>query len=131
MLASAAAGSVLEISDDVHQLGRLCFSFLGTFLFLSQAGCTWSHHRVLFANDPGIHIYFVLDHGPGNIAGSIGQIQWVLRSDLNQFTNTYSVNTGLGERIALLRRGQATGRPALAGVDEAVGENSLQSRRCW
>jgi hypothetical protein len=56
---------------------------------------TWSHHRVLFANDPGIHIYFVLDHGPGNIAGSIGQIQWVLRSDLSQFTNTYSVNTGL------------------------------------
>ncbi len=56
---------------------------------------TWSHHRVLFANDPGIHIYFVLDHGPGNIAGNIGQIQWVLRSDLSQFTNTYSVNTGL------------------------------------
>ncbi len=38
---------------------------------------TWSHHRVLFANDPGIHIYFTLDHGPGNVAGSIGQIQWV------------------------------------------------------
>jgi hypothetical protein len=56
---------------------------------------TWSHHRVMFANDPGIHIYFTLDHGPGNIAGSIGQIQWVLRSDLNQFNNTYSVNTGL------------------------------------
>jgi len=56
---------------------------------------TWSQHDVLFAGDPGIHIYFVLDHGPGDIAGSIGQIQWVLRSDLNQFTNTYSVNTGL------------------------------------
>jgi hypothetical protein len=57
---------------------------------------TWSHHRILFANDPGIHIYFTLDHGSSDIAGSIGQIQWVLRSDLNQFTNTYSVNTGLG-----------------------------------
>jgi len=56
---------------------------------------TWSQHHVLFLNDPGIHIYFVLDHGPGNIAGSIGQIQWVLRSDLNQFVNTYAVNTGL------------------------------------
>jgi hypothetical protein len=56
---------------------------------------TWSHHRILFLNDPGIHIYFTLDHGPGNIAGSIGQIQWVLRSDLNQFANTYSVNSGL------------------------------------
>ena len=57
---------------------------------------TWSQHHILFANDPGIHIYFTLDHGSSDIAGSIGQIQWVLRSDLNQFTNTYSVNTGLG-----------------------------------
>ncbi len=57
---------------------------------------TWSQHHILFANDPGIHIYFVLDHGPGDIAGGIGQIQWVLRSNLNQFTNTYSVNTSLG-----------------------------------
>ena len=57
---------------------------------------TWSQHHILFLNDPGIHIYFTINHGPGNIAGSIGQIQWVLRSDLNQFANTYSVNTGLG-----------------------------------
>ncbi|MGD0667236.1 MAG: polysaccharide lyase family protein [Bryobacteraceae bacterium] len=57
---------------------------------------TWSQHYVLFANDPGVHIYFVLDHGAGDIAGSIGQIQWVLRGDLTQFANTYSVNTGLG-----------------------------------
>ena len=56
---------------------------------------TWSQHYIMFAGDPGIHIYFVLDHGPGDTAGSIGQIQWVLRSDLSQFTNTYSVNTGL------------------------------------
>jgi hypothetical protein len=56
---------------------------------------TWAQHYILFANDPGIHIYFVLDHGPGDIAGSIGQIQWVFRGDLTQFTNTYSVNSGL------------------------------------
>jgi rhamnogalacturonan endolyase len=67
-----------------------------TYPASSTNAFTWSHHRVLFANDPGIHIYFTLDHGPGNIAGSIGQIQWVLRSDLNQFTNTYAVNTGPG-----------------------------------
>src|SRR5215472_6836952 len=24
---------------------------------------TWSKHQILFANDPGIHIYFTLDHG--------------------------------------------------------------------
>jgi len=67
-----------------------------TFPPSSSNAFTWSQHHILFANDPGIHIYFVLDHGPGNIAGGIGQIQWVLRSDLSQFTNTYSVNTGLG-----------------------------------
>jgi hypothetical protein len=67
-----------------------------TFPPSSSNAFTWSQHHILFANDPGIHIYFVLDHGPGNIAGGIGQIQWVLRSDLTQFTNTYSVNTGLG-----------------------------------
>ncbi len=57
---------------------------------------TWSRHFILFAGDPGIHIYFVLDHGSTDIAGSIGQIQWVFRGDLAQFANTYSVNTGLG-----------------------------------
>ena len=56
---------------------------------------TWSQHCLMFANDPGVHVYFVLDHGPGDKAGSIGQIQWVVRSDLSQFTNTYSVNSGL------------------------------------
>jgi hypothetical protein len=56
---------------------------------------TWSQHCLMFANDPGVHVYFVLDHGPGDIKGSIGQIQWVVRGDLSQFTNTYSVNTGL------------------------------------
>ncbi|HEY4380373.1 MAG TPA: hypothetical protein VGN01_08520 [Acidobacteriaceae bacterium] len=48
----------------------------------SSNAFTWSQHHILFLNDPGIHIYFVLDHGPGNIAGSIGQIQWVVRSNL-------------------------------------------------
>jgi hypothetical protein len=56
---------------------------------------TWSWHDVMFANDPGIHVYFALDHGPGDLQGSVGQIQWVFRGDLTQFTNTYSVNSGL------------------------------------
>lgn len=56
---------------------------------------TWSQHCLMFAGDPGVHIYFVLDHGAGDAATSIGQIQWVVRGDLSQFTNTYSVNTGL------------------------------------
>ena len=35
MLASAAAGSVLEIGDDVHRLGRFCFSILGKVFALA------------------------------------------------------------------------------------------------
>jgi hypothetical protein len=62
----------------------------------SSSPFTWSQHYILFNGDPGIHIYFVLDHAASDIAGSIGQIQWVFRGDLAQFTDTYSVNTGLG-----------------------------------
>lgn len=62
----------------------------------SAGGFAWSWHDVMFAHDPGVHIYFVLDHGPGDAAASVGQIQWVFRGDLNQFANTYDVNTGLG-----------------------------------
>ncbi|HEV2323348.1 MAG TPA: hypothetical protein VGS10_05310, partial [Terracidiphilus sp.] len=61
----------------------------------SSNAFTWSQHYIMFANDPGIHIYFVLDHGPGDIKGDIGQIQWVMRGDLSEFTSTYSVNSGL------------------------------------
>lgn len=61
----------------------------------SASGFSWSWHDVMFANDPGIHVYFTLDHGPGDIAASVGQVQWVFRGNLNQFTNTYSVNAGL------------------------------------
>lgn len=61
----------------------------------SAGGFSWSWHDVLFVNDPGIHMYFVLDHRPGDAAASVGQIQWVFRGNLGEFTHTYSVNTGL------------------------------------
>ena len=57
---------------------------------------TWSRHNILFLNDPGIHTYFTLDHSTTDVAGSVGQVQWVFRGNLNQFVNTYSVNSGLG-----------------------------------
>lgn len=91
---------------------------------------TWSHHRILFANDPGIHVYFTLDHGPGDIAGSIGQIQWVLRSDLTQFTNTYSVNTGLGNLGATtvpMPNGVLFGGSSLIGPSVQDATNDLHT----
>jgi hypothetical protein len=61
----------------------------------SSNAFNWQQHYIMFPNDPGIHIYFSLEHTRSDIAGSIGQIQWVFRGDLTQFVNTYSVNTGL------------------------------------
>jgi hypothetical protein len=61
----------------------------------TTSGFAWSWHDVLFANDPGVHVYFVLDHGQGNAQASVGQVQWVYRGDLTQFINTFSVNSGL------------------------------------
>ncbi len=56
---------------------------------------TYTTHYVVFPNDPGIHTYFVAIHKATDIAGSIGQVQWVYRSNLNDFPNTYAVNQDL------------------------------------
>lgn len=87
-------GGVLTSSYYLDPNGNY-IDFYVTHAADSTSGFTWTWHDVMFANDPGIHVYFTLDHGPGNIAASVGQVQWVFRGDLHQFTNTYSVNTGL------------------------------------
>ena len=56
---------------------------------------TYTEHFVVTPNDPGVHVYFAANHATSDIAGSIGQVQWVLRGDLNKFPNTYSVNADL------------------------------------
>jgi rhamnogalacturonan endolyase len=57
---------------------------------------TYSEHFVVYPNDPGIHIYFVVNHSATDIAGGLGQIQYVFRDSLTQFTNTYTVDESLG-----------------------------------
>ena len=56
---------------------------------------TYTEHLVVTPNDPGIHTYFVANHAATDITGGIGQVQWVYRSNLTQFPNTYSVNPDL------------------------------------
>jgi rhamnogalacturonan endolyase len=56
---------------------------------------TYTEHFIITPNDPGIHVYFVANHAATDIAGSIGQVQWVYRENLNDFTSTYSVNADL------------------------------------
>lgn len=66
---------------------------------------TYSEHFVVVPNDPGLHVYFVANHATTDIAGSIGQVQWVFRDNLTQFTNTYSVDpsvNSLGKYIISL-----------------------------
>ena len=66
-----------------------------TFPSSSANAYTYTEHFVVTPNDPGVHVYFVANHATSDIAGSIGQVQWVLRGDLNKFPNTYSVNADL------------------------------------
>jgi len=56
---------------------------------------TYTEHFVLFPNDPGIHVYVVFNHAPTDVAGSLGQVQYVFRVNPALFTSTYSVNSGL------------------------------------
>jgi hypothetical protein len=59
---------------------------------------TTSRHFILTANDTGFHAYSTADHSATDIAGSIGQWQYVFRVSLTEFTNTYTVDEGLGNR---------------------------------
>src|SRR5258708_5809485 len=61
----------------------------------SSNAFTYSRHFILVDNDAGFHTYFVVNHSSSDIAGSLGQIQYVFRISQTLFTNTYSVNSGL------------------------------------
>jgi hypothetical protein len=66
-----------------------------TYPSSSTNAYTYTEHFVVTPHDPGVHVYFVADHSASDIAGSVGQVQWVVRGDLNKFTNTYSLNPDL------------------------------------
>ena len=57
---------------------------------------TYTQHFILTANDTGFHIYSTVGHSATDIAGSIGQWQYVFRINLADFTTTYTNNEGLG-----------------------------------
>ncbi len=56
---------------------------------------TYEMHFIVTANDPGFHTYFVAKHGATDIAGNLGLVLWQFRTNLNLFTHSYEVNTGL------------------------------------
>lgn len=67
----------------------------------SSNPATFSLHYVFVSNDPGFHTYFTVDHAATDIAGSLGQIQWVFRDSWGLFNNTYTYNTGLNNPGAM------------------------------
>ncbi len=56
---------------------------------------TYSEHYILADNDAGIHAYAVFNHGATDVAGNLGQVQYVFRVNPSLFTRAYAVNTGL------------------------------------
>lgn len=77
-----------------HNAGRY-LDWWVTFPSSSSNAFTYSEHFIVTPNDPAVHVYFVANHAASDITGSIGQVQWVLRGDLTQFPNSYSVNADL------------------------------------
>jgi len=55
---------------------------------------TYSFHYLLFANDPTVYCYEVLNHSATDPATSVGQGQFLFRSNPTLFPNLYQINTG-------------------------------------
>jgi len=77
------------------QVGNEYLDFWITYPSSSTNAFTWSEHFIVTANDPGLHVYFTTAHSATDVAGSLGQIQYVFRINQSLFTNTYSNNSGL------------------------------------
>jgi hypothetical protein len=55
---------------------------------------TYSFHYLVFANDPTIYCYEVLNHSATDPATNVGQGQFLFRSNPSLFPNLYQINTG-------------------------------------
>ena len=55
---------------------------------------TYAFHYVLYANDPTIQCYEVLNHSATDPATSVGQGQFLFRSNASLFPNLYQVEPG-------------------------------------
>jgi rhamnogalacturonan endolyase len=90
---NAGFGTVTGVPGFVNTGGYI--DWWVTYPSSSANAYTYSEHWVVTPNDPAVHVYFVADHSASDIAGSTGQVQWVVREDLNKFPNIYSVNPDL------------------------------------
>jgi hypothetical protein len=86
--ASCTAGAPQQIGNEYIDWWITCPSN-------SANAFSYSQHFVVTANDPGLHVYYVANHSATDVAGSLGQVQYVFRINQSLFTNTYSNNSGL------------------------------------
>jgi hypothetical protein len=84
------------LTSGYSQVGNEYIDWWITVPSNSANAFTTTQHFVITANDTGFHIYSALGHSATDIAGSLGQWQYVFRISLPLFTETYSVNSGLG-----------------------------------
>jgi hypothetical protein len=62
---------------------------------------TYEMHFIVTANDPGFHTYYVAKHSATDIVGNLGLVLWQFRTNLNLFTHSYEVNSGLNNLGAI------------------------------
>jgi hypothetical protein len=85
---------------------------------------TYSFHYVVFANDPTIYCYEWLSHAATDPATSVGQGQFLFRSNPSLFTNLYQINTGpnqLGAANAVTTVGVPSTNPSFPTVSAVPG----------
>ena len=85
---------------------------------------TYSFHYLVFANDPTVYCYEVLNHAATDPATSVGQGQFLFRSNPSLFPNLYQVNTGpnqLGTSAAVTTIGVPSTNANWGSVSSAAG----------
>ena len=88
---------------------------------------TYSFHYIMFANDPDICCYEVLNHSATDPATSVGQGQFIARINTGMFTNSYQYNVGpnnLGPQTSITPPTYpADGTPNSNTVDAVTGRD--------
>src|SRR4051812_47913263 len=83
------------VTAGFHQNGDHYLDWWMTTASSATNAFTYTQHFIIADNDPGVHVYFVAEHGASDIAGSIVQVQWIFRLNKKLFTSTYAVDSGL------------------------------------
>jgi hypothetical protein len=78
-----------------HQDGQVYLDWWISWAATASSPFTWTVHYVVQPNDPTLYTYIVAGHSSTAAAASMTQIQYVYRVSQTDFTNTYSVNSGL------------------------------------